>query len=285
MLEIETRIAAWRRNLTDASGLPAEVVEELENHLREDLAALVGAGVAEVEAFDRAVARLGTREALRAEFDKLAVGRVQPWLPARVATALCGVATAGLSLALAPRLTTGRIGLLLFCHILSITYGYLTMLSVGGLSMCYLGRRPFADLRPLRRPWVARALGWHARVAAGLTAVGVLLGMVWAKGHLGRYWGWDLKESGALLVLISAAAVAVGAWRRPDHLASVASAGIVGSFATGWAWFGFQMLAAGPPAYGLASGWRAVIIALGVLHVLFLGVALIPANSLLRREA
>lgn len=70
MFNLDQAIAEWRRQLTAAGIESAAVLEELENHLRDDIEAQVGSGRDEEGAFELAVRRLGPPEALRGEFVK-----------------------------------------------------------------------------------------------------------------------------------------------------------------------------------------------------------------------
>ncbi|HEY1109653.1 MAG TPA: permease prefix domain 1-containing protein, partial [Opitutaceae bacterium] len=76
MRELENRIAAWRETM--AAELPAETVRELEEHLREHIAAQCAEGVEPEAAVARAVERLGDTKALAREFARVGSG----WLPA-----------------------------------------------------------------------------------------------------------------------------------------------------------------------------------------------------------
>lgn len=69
MRELETRIAAWRETM--ATELPAETVRELEEHLREHIAAQCAEGVEPEAAFARAAERLGDTKALGREFARV----------------------------------------------------------------------------------------------------------------------------------------------------------------------------------------------------------------------
>lgn len=69
MLELETTIAAWRETM--AAELPAETVRELEEHLREHIAAQCAEGVEPEAAFARAAERLGDTKALGREFARV----------------------------------------------------------------------------------------------------------------------------------------------------------------------------------------------------------------------
>src|SRR6266511_5353334 len=65
---LEEQIAQWREYLRRRQALHGPDVEELEGHLRDQLAALTEAGLAGDEAFLIAVKRMGSLDALSREF-------------------------------------------------------------------------------------------------------------------------------------------------------------------------------------------------------------------------
>jgi hypothetical protein len=65
---IEEQIAQWRSYVRKRPALDGQDVEELEGHLRDQLAALVETGLTEEEAFLVAVKRMGSLDALSREF-------------------------------------------------------------------------------------------------------------------------------------------------------------------------------------------------------------------------
>jgi hypothetical protein len=70
MFSLEHAVAVWRRQMAASGIKSAEVLDELESHLRDDVEEQVRSG-AEVEpAFDSAVRRIGTAATLRNEFAK-----------------------------------------------------------------------------------------------------------------------------------------------------------------------------------------------------------------------
>jgi hypothetical protein len=71
MPDLESQIAEWRQQMSAGGFRSVEVLEELECHLRDDLAAQKARGVEEKEAFAASVARLGGVDALKREFDKV----------------------------------------------------------------------------------------------------------------------------------------------------------------------------------------------------------------------
>jgi hypothetical protein len=73
---IEPQIAAWRAYLAGAPGVDGYDVEELEDHLRQQIADLTAAGLTPDEAFLVGVKRLGALDALSREFAREHSGRL-----------------------------------------------------------------------------------------------------------------------------------------------------------------------------------------------------------------
>jgi hypothetical protein len=70
MFDLDQAILQWRRQLS-ASGLAsAEILDELESHLREEIERQLAAGLTAEEAFHLSVARLGEPSLLRREFTR-----------------------------------------------------------------------------------------------------------------------------------------------------------------------------------------------------------------------
>jgi uncharacterized protein involved in exopolysaccharide biosynthesis len=79
MFDLEVAIAKWRQEMATA-GLTADVLIELEEHLREDIAQQIDAGTSASAAFHAALARMGDPKALRNEFDLIAPPSVRETL-------------------------------------------------------------------------------------------------------------------------------------------------------------------------------------------------------------
>ena len=70
MFDLKRAIQAWRRQMAAGGVHPAEVLDELEGHLRDDVAEQVRSGAEAQQAFAAAVRRLGPARALAEEFTK-----------------------------------------------------------------------------------------------------------------------------------------------------------------------------------------------------------------------
>src|SRR6476659_7371296 len=96
MHNLEQSISEWRRTMRTAPNVGPEILDELENHLRETVEQLVSSGVSGTDAFQQAVSLLGPPEKFAAEFGKLAS---PSWLPAKAAKALAVVLALVITLA------------------------------------------------------------------------------------------------------------------------------------------------------------------------------------------
>ena len=84
--------------------------------------------------------------------------------------------------------------------------------------------------------------------------VGTILGGIWANESWGRFWGWDPKENGALLICISQIALLhgrMGGFLRDQGICMAAAfTGTVIAFS----WWGVNLLGVGLHSYGFTSG-------------------------------
>ena len=91
--------------------------------------------------------------------------------------------------------------------------------------------------------------------------VGTVLGGLWADDSWGRFWGWDPKENGAMLIVLWNALILHARWDKmvDDYGTSVLA--MLGNIVTAWSWFGVNELKAGLHTYGFTEGR---LLALGI---------------------
>jgi hypothetical protein len=102
--------------------------------------------------------------------------------------------------------------------------------------------------------------------------VGTVLGGIWADQSWGRFWGWDPKENGALLIVLWNAIILharLGGYVKQRGLAVLA---IFGNVVTAWSWFGVNMLGVGLHSYGFmgAAFWWLLIFVVSQLGFMLL---------------
>jgi cytochrome c-type biogenesis protein CcsB len=105
--------------------------------------------------------------------------------------------------------------------------------------------------------------------------VGTILGGIWADQSWGRFWGWDPKENGALIIVLWNALILHARWGGLVKARGLMCLAVFGNIVTSWSWFGTNMLGIGLHSYGFmdaAFKWligfmisQVVIIALGSL--------------------
>ena len=279
--DLERQIRSWRQTISpDLGGSDRpEVLDELENHLRDDIDQRIRAGCPPAQAWEAALAQLGESPKLAAEFRKCSPPA--RWLPARAAEvvlAVCAVLAAAL---IASRLGRPPMTILLASHVLAITIGYGAALAVGMIAVAAAVARSLGSFGPAQRDAFRRTGARLASLAVGMTLLGIVLGAVWASDHLGRAWAWDARETGGASVLAwSAVLFSYVRWRGVST-DSVMVAGVIGNIIVALAWFGPPLVEA-RAADGRAPGaWHAPLLAaFAASQLACLYVALLPAGWL-----
>ncbi|HEX4119240.1 MAG TPA: cytochrome c biogenesis protein CcsA [Verrucomicrobiae bacterium] len=254
MFNLERAFSDWRRAML-AAGVKAPVpLEELESHLREDFLKLVSAGKPEAEAFQLAVSRLGNPASVRMEFDKI---KRTPITPVKIGSTLWIAATILTAALLSRRLFNGRLDLVLYAHIVTVTAGYCAVYLIGSFGICYVCYRSFHALSPVRQQSLDHAVQLFSYLATALVIVGTVLGMIWSKQHWGKYWGWDPREIGALSLSVWLVALtAMQRFRQKSDRATMLMC-IGANVIVSLAWFGANIIVnnSAKHGYGLGHYW------------------------------
>ncbi|MBI4663556.1 MAG: cytochrome c biogenesis protein CcsA [Verrucomicrobia bacterium] len=160
-------------------------------------------------------------------------------------------------------------------HVVVITLGYSSTFVAGFLAIIYLLRGVFT--RTLSEA-IGKAL---ARMVYGIICfatlfsfVGTVLGGIWADQSWGRFWGWDPKENGALIIVLWNALILHARWGGMVKERGLMNLAVVGNIVTSWSWFGVNMLGIGLHSYGFTDaafrwlmlfiGSQLLLIALGL---------------------
>src|SRR5439155_23568843 len=70
---------------------------------------------------------------------------------------------------------------------------------------------------------------------------GTVLGGIWADQSWGRFWGWDPKENGALIIVLWNALVLHARWGGLVKQRGMAVLALFGNIITIWSWWGVNM--------------------------------------------
>ena len=149
-------------------------------------------------------------------------------------------------------------------HVVVITIGYSAMFLAGTLALLFVVRGVLT--RGFDTP-TAKSLG---SMVYGITCfavlfslVGTILGGIWADQSWGRFWGWDPKENGALMIVIMGAILLHARWGGLVRERGIMALAICGNIITAWSWFGTNLLGVGLHSYGFTDSgflWMAAFI-------------------------
>ena len=136
-------------------------------------------------------------------------------------------------------------------HVVTITLGYAATYAAGAWGIVYI---LFAHVFPLldddARRKVLRMLYGTLCFAIFFSFVGTVLGGLWADDSWGRFWGWDPKENGALMIVLWNALVLHARWGGLVKGRGLATLAIGGNIVTTWSYFGVNEFGVGLHAYG-----------------------------------
>jgi ABC-type transport system involved in cytochrome c biogenesis permease subunit len=136
-------------------------------------------------------------------------------------------------------------------HVVTITIGYSGTFLAGALAIAYVLRR-----HVVRRPDPASTRTLVSMTygvvcfALLFSFVGTVLGGIWADQSWGRFWGWDPKENGALLIVLWNAIILHARWGGFARERGIMAMAIFGNVITSLSWFGVNMLGVGLHSYG-----------------------------------
>lgn len=136
-------------------------------------------------------------------------------------------------------------------HVVTIAVGYSATFLAGFLALIYVGRGLFT--RSLDRNTadaLSRMIYGIVCFATLFSFVGTVLGGIWADQSWGRFWGWDPKENGALILVLWNSIILHARWGGLVRQRGMAVMAIFGNIVTAWSWFGVNMLGVGLHSYG-----------------------------------
>lgn len=162
-------------------------------------------------------------------------------------------------------------------HVIIITIGYSATYLAGFLALLYIVRGAFTT-------------GLDANVGAALermvygilcfatlfSLVGTILGGIWADQSWGRFWGWDPKENGALIIVLWNALILHVRWGKLSGPRGFMALAVFGNIVTTWSWFGTNMLGVGLHSYGFMDSAFPWLIGFAASQLALIALAVVP---------
>lgn len=154
-------------------------------------------------------------------------------------------------------------------HVVTINLGYTGVFLSGVIGHIYL-------FQLLKKNHSAAKLKNSYRViyaiqAFGLifTLIGTVLGGIWADQSWGRFWGWDPKENGSLMIVLWSALLFHARFDGMIKDLGFAIGSILGIIVLMIAWFGINLLGVGLHSYGFVAGIAYTLYTYIALQIVF----------------
>ncbi len=165
-------------------------------------------------------------------------------------------------------------------HVVVVTIGYASTFLAGVLAVIYILRGVFTStLDKATADSLARMVYGIVCFATLFSFVGTTLGGIWADQSWGRFWGWDPKENGALIIVIWNALILHARWAGMVKQRGLMCLAVFGNIVTSWSWFGTNMLGIGLHSYGFTDAAFWWLTAFVLSQVALIAVANLPLGK------
>jgi ABC-type transport system involved in cytochrome c biogenesis permease subunit len=162
-------------------------------------------------------------------------------------------------------------------HVVMVTLGYSSVALAGFLGIIYILRGLFTTSFNVT---TASSLG---RMIYGVTCfatlfsfVGTILGGIWADQSWGRFWGWDPKENGALLIVLWNATILHARWGGLIRERGLAVMSVFGNIVVSLSWFGVNMLGVGLHSYGFMDQAFGTLMTFIAIQLVIMALGMLP---------
>ncbi len=165
-------------------------------------------------------------------------------------------------------------------HVVCVTLGYAATFLAGFLALLYIVRGAFtSSLDRNTAQSLARMVYGIVCFATLFSFVGTILGGIWADQSWGRFWGWDPKENGALLIVLWNAIILHARWGGLVRQRGLMVLAVFGNVVTAWSWFGVNMLGIGLHSYGFMESAFPWLIGFCGSQLVFMAIGALPAHT------
>jgi ABC-type transport system involved in cytochrome c biogenesis permease subunit len=164
-------------------------------------------------------------------------------------------------------------------HVTIINFGYAATLVAGAFGVLYVLLGVFTtQLTSANAKALSQMIYGVVCFAVLLSFTGTVLGGIWADQSWGRFWGWDPKENGALILVIWNALILHARWGGIAKQRGVALLAIAGNMITLWSWHGTNQLGVGLHAYGFNSTLAKILVWCWAAHIAVILLGSLPLS-------
>jgi cytochrome c-type biogenesis protein CcsB len=168
-------------------------------------------------------------------------------------------------------------------HVLTITLGYAAFalsLGLGNVTLFqYLRGKPQQAKVQALNQLTYRAI----QFGTVLLAAGTILGGIWADYSWGRFWGWDPKETWALIALLAYLAILHARYAGLVNQFTFAAWTVMSFLGVLMAWYGVNfVLGVGLHSYGFSQGGTATVVAFTVIQISYVALSAVARSRALK---
>jgi ABC-type transport system involved in cytochrome c biogenesis permease subunit len=155
-------------------------------------------------------------------------------------------------------------------HIMTITLGYAGCIIAGIISHIYLIQKLFFKFSHIKLTSTFSTIYGFLCFGFLFTLIGTMLGGMWADQSWGRFWGWDPKENGALLIILWSAFSLHANSTKIIKETGFAICSIICFCLVMFAWIGINLLGIGMHSYGFTNTGKTFLFSFMIIESLFI---------------
>jgi ABC-type transport system involved in cytochrome c biogenesis permease subunit len=162
-------------------------------------------------------------------------------------------------------------------HVVMVTLGYSSVALAGFLGIIYILRGLFTtSFNVTTASSLSRMIYGITCFATLFSFVGTILGGIWADQSWGRFWGWDPKENGALLIVLWNAMILHARWGGFIRERGLAVMSVFGNIVVSLSWFGVNMLGVGLHSYGFMDQAFGTLMTFIAIQLVVMALGMLP---------
>ncbi len=168
----------------------------------------------------------------------------------------------------------------LTAHVVTIVIGYAATFVAGLVGIVYIALGFFTTrLNQDFSKSLIRIIYGTVCFALFFSFIGTVLGGLWADDSWGRFWGWDPKENGALILVLWGALMLHARWDGMVRDRGFAVLAVAGNIVTSWSWFGVNELGVGLHSYGFTEGVLRYLALFVLGHLTVIAIGCLPLRQ------
>jgi ABC-type transport system involved in cytochrome c biogenesis permease subunit len=164
-------------------------------------------------------------------------------------------------------------------HVVTVTAGYSSTFLSGALAIGFILRGFFSkNFSEESAQNLTRMVYGIVCFSTFFSFIGTVLGGIWADQSWGRFWGWDPKENGALMIVLWNSLILHVWWGKLVGRRGLMVLAIFGNIITALSWFGVNMLGIGLHSYGFMDKAALWLILFSASQIVLMALGSLPAR-------